>query len=352
MQIFRKQTANALTIGDTLRAGWMPSLIFGLGGLFFILGNSSVSTLTCQRQSQDRGSCEFRQSGLRGSDRRKIRLEFLHGAEVRSSSSGRSRSYKLFLLTEAGEIQFSTFADKGEKYSIASQINTFIGNPSANFLQVSEDARLYVLIWGLLFWLFGVAILLFFTELLTCKFDKTRGWMTLKQRNYIFLRTEVIEKPIGEIGSLQIESTEHSATDRWGRRFNYHQYYIVLILKSGEYFRLTQYDTLNLESKQKIIDYISQYLRTFNKLERQLPQVEQLPPQQAIEKEIANWQEFIRLNPDNAEAHYQLGLALYRHHQQKEATASLQRARDLFQTQGNSQKADVIQDFLWQLGLE
>jgi hypothetical protein len=45
-------------------------------------------------------------------------------------------------------------------------------------------------------------------------------------------------------------------------------------------------------------------------------------------------------------------MALYRQHQRKEAAANLQRARDIFQTQGNSQKADVIQDFLWQLGLE
>jgi hypothetical protein len=351
MQIFRQQTSNKLTIGDALRQGWIPSLVFGLSGLFFILVNSSISTLTCQRQIQNRGSCEFRQSGLRGSDVRKIRLDFLHGAEVRSSYSGRSRSYKLFLLTEAGEIPFSTTSSKGKKYSIASQINTFIGNPSANFLEVSEDARLYGLAWGLLFWLFGAAILLFHTEFLICKFDKPRGLITLKQRN-IILRTGVLKKTIGEIDSVKIESTDHSGTDRWGRRFNYHKYYIILILKSGEYFRLTQYDTLNLEGKQKIIEYISQYLQTFNRLERQLPQVEQLSPQQAIEKEIATWQEFIRLNPDNAEAHYQLGLALYRHHQHQEATASLQRARDIFKTQGNSQKADVVQGFLWQFGLE
>ncbi len=351
MEIFRKQTANKLTICDAPPQGWIPILACGLSGAFFILFNSSITTLNCQRQLPERGSCEFRQSGLRGSEVRKIRLDFLQGAEVRASHSGRSKSYRLFLLTEAGDIPFYSTLIKGNKHLIVSQINTFIANPSAKSLQVSEDGRLYGLSGGLLFWLFGAGILLLSTECLTCSFDQKRSLMTLKQRNTIF-RTGVIAQPIREIETVKIESTYHSTKNKWGKTINFQKHYIVLTLKSGEHWRLTPYDTVILKGKQKIAEYISKYLESFHKLDSNLPEIEKLPLPQGIEKEIATWEEFIRVNPGHAEAYYQLGMALYRGDRRKEAAANLQRARDTFQTQGNSQKADVIQDFLWQLGLE
>lgn len=82
------------------------------------------------------------------------------------------------------------------------------------------------------------------------------------------------------------------------------------------------------------------------------PRLEKLTKQEALEQEIAIWQKAICVNPNNAEAHYHLGMAFYRHHQRQEATESLQNAIHLFKTQGNSHKAAEVQNFLWQLGLE
>jgi tetratricopeptide (TPR) repeat protein len=79
---------------------------------------------------------------------------------------------------------------------------------------------------------------------------------------------------------------------------------------------------------------------------------EELTQQSKLDKEVATWQEAIRLNPNNADAHYQLGLALYRQDKRKEASTHLQLAKELFNAEGNSQKANQVQGLLWEWGLE
>jgi tetratricopeptide (TPR) repeat protein len=169
--------------------------------------------------------------------------------------------------------------------------------------------------------------------------------MTLRQRN--LFRNSLLQKPLREIESAEIKSKCYSTKDRWGRTVNYTMYHIALQLNSGEYFRLNQYDTRILKGKQKIVEYISKMLQ-----QQQSSDSKQLTQINALEKEIATWQKTLRVSPDNAEAHYNLGLALYRHHQRKEAIAPLQRAKELFKIQGHSQKAAEVQNLLWQLGLE
>jgi hypothetical protein len=355
MEIFRQQTSNKLTIGDVSWQTLMYSLFTGLIGAFAIFYASAITTFTCQRQSPNGGSCELRKFGLTGF-RQTIPLNTIHGSQVISNFSARSTSYHLFILTEAGAIQFPSFSSgRGEKEAIASQINTFLRTPNQPFFKVSHDERLSGLLFGSLFFTFGSATLLFSTEFLTCSFDKSRGLMSLKQRNFL-LKTRVIQQPIRKIQSANIEATHHSFIDRWFRTVNFYKYYIVLVLKSGEHYRLTGYDTRLLKGKQRIVDYMAASFQRDNKLEQNLqhqlsPEAEKLT-QQALEEEITTWQEYIRINPDHAEAHYQLGLALYRHHQRQEAAANLQRARDIFTTQGNCHKASEVQNFLSQWGLD
>lgn len=363
MEIFRKQTSNQLTIGDVSWQTLMSSLPLSLIGAFAIFYHSAIATFTCQRQSPNGGICELRKFGLAGF-RQTIPLNTIHGSIVLSNFSGRSTSYHLFILSGATEIEFPSFSSKDKKEAIASQINTFLRSPNQHFLKISQDDRLSGLVFGSLFLAFSLTILLLSIEVLTCSFDKNSGLMTLRQRN--FLVNNILQKTITNIHSINIESTQHSSIffyDRSasllgrGRTVNFSKYCILVVLNSGERYRLTGYDTRLLIGKQRMVDYITAYLQRSNKLEPNLqhqpsPEAEKLTPQQALDRQITTWQEFIRVNPDNAEAHYQLGLALYRHHQHQEAKASLQRARDLFKTQEDSHKADVVQDFLWQLGLE
>ncbi|HEY9650528.1 MAG TPA: tetratricopeptide repeat protein, partial [Coleofasciculaceae cyanobacterium] len=155
-----------------------------------------------------------------------------------------------------------------------------------------------------------------------------------------------------DIESATIESTVHSTVNRSFQTVTYKKYYLVLVLKSGERLRLTFYETVLLKNKEKVVRYISSLLAKTNHVGNSTKVVERLAKQSSIEQEIATWQEAIRVSPDNAEAHYRLGLALYRHNQRQDATDSLERAKDLFKVQGNSKKADEIQSVLWELGLE
>jgi tetratricopeptide (TPR) repeat protein len=358
MEIFVRQTPTQLTVGESLILFWLSGLIFAIAGLFLALFNFSVTTLTCQRHLATQGRCELVKLGLHAPQSQEFPLDTLHQAIVRASTAGRGTSYELSLLTSLGEIDFAKTSFKGQKYAIASQINEFIENPNKSSLEVKQDPRLSGLLWGLAFWVAGLVFLLFmgnYFEILTCEFDRNRGLIILKQRN--LLRHGVLETPLKEIDSAAIESEKHTKVNRLNQTITFNRYRIVLALKSGERFLLTWYDTEILQSKQKIIQYINKWIRYFNELEEKEKtkfslKSKQSTPQQALEQEISMWRSAIGISPNNAEAHYHLGLALYRHHQRPEAIQNLQRARQLFQEEGNIQKAMEVQDFLWQSGLE
>lgn len=74
-----------------------------------------------------------------------------------------------------------------------------------------------------------------------------------------------------------------------------------------------------------------------------------LAMQERSEEAIAAWRQAITINPELAEAHGNLGLALYRQGRREEAVAALEKARDLFQQQGNQQLADRLERILQQL---
>ncbi|HEY9596290.1 MAG TPA: tetratricopeptide repeat protein [Cyanophyceae cyanobacterium] len=258
-------------------------------------------------------------------------------------------------MTQSGEIHIANSSHRGEKEYIAAQIDSFIRNSNQTSLNVKQEGQLVDLFLGLSFWLGGIFCLLWQgdqIEVLTCSWDKTLNRIVLQQRNFLSLSTGKLEWSIDDIESATIESTVHSTLNRSFQTVTYKKYYLVLVLKSGERLRLTFYETVLLKNKEKVVKYISSLLAKTNHAGNSTKVVERLAKQSTIEQEIATWQEATRVSPDNAEAHYHLGLALYRHDQRQDATDSLERAKDLFKVQGNSKKADEIQSVLWELGLE
>jgi predicted Zn-dependent protease len=66
------------------------------------------------------------------------------------------------------------------------------------------------------------------------------------------------------------------------------------------------------------------------------------------EEAIAQFREVIRLSPKNVDAHLRLGNVLIKLGSLEEAIAALKTARDLYKAQGNSHKADQIEQLLSQ----
>jgi hypothetical protein len=237
-------------------------------GAFLILSSFAVTTLTCQRWSAAQGSCKLTDLNFPWVNVKEIPLTTLRGAEFRTQlGSGRGISYihKIVLLTPTAEIDVAVSSHKGEKEDITEQINRFIKNSNQTFLKVRQDGQQEKLFWGLFFWGSGLVAVLFFgaeIEIITCSFDKTLGRLTLKQRNSLSLPSGFIEHSIQEIDSATIETTSRSKLDRFWRTVGYNEYYLVLVLKSGERIRLTWHETVLLKGKQKVVDYISRILST------------------------------------------------------------------------------------------
>lgn len=70
------------------------------------------------------------------------------------------------------------------------------------------------------------------------------------------------------------------------------------------------------------------------------------------EEASAQFREVIRLSPKNLDAHLRLGNVLIKQGKLEEAISSLKTVRDLFKQQGNTQKADQIDQLLQQTGAQ
>jgi hypothetical protein len=153
-------SSDKLTVCDTPLRAWLISLTLGVMGMGAILYNSSVTTFTCWRELQNQGSCELRVSSLRGSSVEKIQLNTLQRAEVQKSFSGRSKNYKVFLITNNGILEFISFSSKNNKDKIAAKINSFLPEYNNPFLKIVQDDRLTGFLFGLVFWTMGTVIFL------------------------------------------------------------------------------------------------------------------------------------------------------------------------------------------------
>lgn len=74
-----------------------------------------------------------------------------------------------------------------------------------------------------------------------------------------------------------------------------------------------------------------------------------LMQQDKLEEAIAEFRELIRRAPKNVDVYLRLGTALIKKHKPEEALAALEKARDLFKAQRNTQKADQIEQLLQQI---
>jgi hypothetical protein len=358
LMVYVRKTPSQLTVWDFTLELPLLILICVIMGAACIISSFSVTILTCQRQAPTTGSCQLVDTNLLWHNQSTIPLDTLQGASVRSYFSGKTTTYRIILFTQTGEIPITNSISKGEQEDIAFQIDTFIKNSNQKSLEVSDHSNRGNFFFGLFIWGCGLLFPLFNSErieIITCSWDETLGQITLKQRD-LLSPLGSLDLSLQEIASAAIESTLHSAINRYGKTFNYSKYYLVLVLQSGARIRLGWDGTVLLKSKQQVVNYISTILHQHHLANphrhQQQPELENVPQPSTLEQEIATWKTALLVNPNNAEAHYHLGLALYRHNQPKEATAHLELAKELFTARGDSKKADEVQILLWQFGLE
>lgn len=77
-----------------------------------------------------------------------------------------------------------------------------------------------------------------------------------------------------------------------------------------------------------------------------------LMQQDKLEEAIAQFREVIRLAPKNVDAYLRLGDVLLKQNKLKEAIATLEKARDLFKAQRNTQQADSVDQLLQEISAQ
>ncbi|MBD2578473.1 hypothetical protein [Oscillatoria sp. FACHB-1406] len=213
-----------------------------------------------------------------------------------------------------------------------------------------------------------------------CCFNKTEGMLELRRRKLLF-QQDAIEIPLVEISAIQLDETiikyswfNFNPFDFRNTRFEWHNtnpiaaivgfftgrlrlYQVYFVTDRIGKISLTCYETDICRSKRKLVERLSSWLDKYHRqpANTRTPSAassSSLTQSQSREQEIEKWQLAIAEDANNAEAHYQLGLALYRNKQRQEASFHLKQARDLFEQQNNSKKAAQIQEYLWQSGLD
>lgn len=77
-----------------------------------------------------------------------------------------------------------------------------------------------------------------------------------------------------------------------------------------------------------------------------------LMQQDRVEEAIAEFRDLIERVPKNVDAHLRLGTALVKQDKLEEARAVLEKARDLFKAQRNTQKADSVDQLLQEISAQ
>ncbi len=131
--------------------------VFVVAGLAVMVVFGELATLTCQRVEPTQGRCQFVRSRLLGSNEKTIPLNQLQSATVDVNKSSKGDTYRVVLLTDAGQVSFTTASSSGaeEKQKNADQINAFIANSGKTSLRVQQDDRWIAYPFGGFFILLG-----------------------------------------------------------------------------------------------------------------------------------------------------------------------------------------------------
>lgn len=142
------------TLGRTIGL-FLFGLIFVGVGLAVMWFMGAQTTLVCERPEPRAGSCVLTQANVFGrvSREESVRLSEFQRAEMDVSSGDDGDTYRVVLRTETGPLPFTDYysSGSGDKRETIERINTFLEDPAAERLEVSQDDRLFAGLFGGIF---------------------------------------------------------------------------------------------------------------------------------------------------------------------------------------------------------
>lgn len=347
-----EQTRQRLSLRDRSVGYWLGSIaLMGVGLGVLPLGSKTV--VECDRSPLAQPSCLVKVSGLLGHSVQPIPINTIQGATVETYRHHRRRradriSYKVVLQTSQGTVPLGTSSSsRATKDRLATEFNTFLSTPQASLNQLHGDQRNTSFFIGLLvaggglFWLLRC-------KTYHCTVDKLRNTLSIQRRS--LTNTETITHPLHTVVGTEVETrtrTNKGKTTTVGR--------VLLMLKSGDRIPVSENYSSNLALQNTTADTIRTYL---NDTTVQVSETSGMHvtndwnPETDPAAAIAHWRHKIHADPLDADAHFRLGMALYKQHQSQEAATMLKQARDLFERQDQPQRVIQVQDLLWRLQLE
>lgn len=192
----------------------------------------------------------------------------------------------------------------------------------------------------------GLVMIASMGHITTCELDKLSGRFTLKRRG--LLNQTAIEYPLHHIQGMRI-------TSRKARKHNSTSYQLNFVLASEVLVPFEAFSTSDYSNQEAAAKTICTFLGlgwsegtscsmgglNFLKF---LTMTLKMAGQR--DSAIAKYQEKIRLNPDDINAHSQLAIALTLHGKHKEAQLILEPLREHLLAQGKTKKTEQIKQFL------
>lgn len=335
-----EQTSEQLKLRDrgwTLWLTFLPMALIGLG--IMPLGKHTV--FSCQRASTLSAQCTLEEKNFLVSTRRPMAASSIRGVTVRRHSRRRgSTTYSVVLQTAGRSITLSSGSSSWSRQeAIANRVNTFFIDNTQPSLYVENDNRFGMLLAGGIFAVMGIGGLLGLCESNHVTLDKTSGTLRHTRQGAIGQKQAVL--PLHQIAYAEVERGTGKARST-GR--------VVLQLTSGDRFPMTRNLYHGLPQKEKAAALINEFVTAPNVEPTAKPErAKSAPLPSSPEAAIAQYQQALQTNPDDAETHYRLGMVHYKQHDVQAAATHLNRARELFEAKHESHRVLQVQDMLWRL---
>ena len=191
-------------------------------------------------------------------------------------------------------------------------------------------------------------LLVIFVEIETITFDKNLGHMAIKRHKPLIAKTKVVKHLIQDISGVEIQQTEssNSISDNDITPSKSINYRVCLLLESGKRrVPLTSSFTNGLGDKHKKAEVIARFLEIRNYGLGGFPSQETSSEElqwKTVEEEILHWETAIKSDPNDADAHIKLALALISQDKTKnkeQAMGNLKQAEAIFKSQGYDEEA-------------
>ncbi len=228
---------------------WLFSLIFiGVGlGCGMLVGKLAI--LHCQRSGAG-SQCQFSTRGFIGpASIMTFGVEDLQSAEVQiSEDSDDGDTYRVAFQVQGKWIPLTKVYSSGwsSKDATVQSINAFIRNPNQTDLTVRQDDRLFAALFGGIFSLAGMLMILFIGQIVTVRLDRATGLVTLRRVGLTGVREG--EYLLGDFTDVVLEYGRNTCR-------------IALVTRDGGHLPLTTEYSGGIRGKEATAKQIREFLR-------------------------------------------------------------------------------------------